>query len=186
MTANQINFKKMKEEAKHWRRQDKEARRHNVVSEQQETRKLDVQEYANLQNIGIGKEQNAINREHLERSDQINKEHYERSDAINQAHYERQDYNTQVANSIKNDELILNAVSTLGEPINADKLGFINYYSDDPKDRNSWLQFDSKPVSLDWWTPSNVAGYGRTLSAVENTAKDTYYIIRQAVRDNKD
>lgn len=77
MTANQINFYKAKQEAKHWRRTDKETARHNLKDEAIREQSNTIQSWWNQQQAA----------------------HLIRSDAINQAHYERMDKETARHNS---------------------------------------------------------------------------------------
>nr|QQM99840.1 putative ORF1 [Picobirnavirus sp.] len=72
MTANQINFYKAKQEAKHWKRSDKETARHNLKDEAIREQSNTIQAWWNQQQAA----------------------HLVRSDAINQAHYERMDKET--------------------------------------------------------------------------------------------
>lgn len=75
MTANQINYYKARTEAEHYKRSDKENKRHNEAGEAIQSQANAIQEWWNQQ-------QN----KHLIRSDAINQAHYERQDAETQRH----------------------------------------------------------------------------------------------------
>lgn len=162
MTQNQIAFYKAKEEAKHWKRQDKENRRHNEVGEVLNAQELSIKDWANRENVRLGYTQAEINR----------------------THYEKSDLNSQIANQLRTDELVLSAVNTFGKPVNADRLSFFDYYGyyEDPEANQAWITFDAEPLQYSYVTPQAISGYGKALSGVANMTKagesivnDVYY-----------
>lgn len=167
MTQNQIAFYKAKKEAQHYRRQDKEAKRHNVMTEALTAEDLSIKDWANRANVALGYENAAINR----------------------THYAKSDFNNQVANQIKEDQVFLDYVTTFGAPtkvmtpdgvVSQPKGVAINDYYD-PNASGVW-NFNTSPVALNYVTPSNLGNLGKLLSGasamlnvVDKVVNSVYY-----------
>lgn len=156
MTANQISFYKAKEEAKHYRRQDKESKRHDFATEALNAQELSIKDWANRANVELGYHNAAINR----------------------THYEKSDYNNQVSNQIKTDQLMLDAIETLGAPTNSTTIGFSDYYTlMNPSDPSNYVRFNVEPLKYSYTTPEAIGNYGKALQGVSKTADTVYEIV---------
>lgn len=148
MTQNQIAFYKAKTEAKHMRRQDREAKRHNQMTEALTGQELSIKDWANRANVALGYEQAAINR----------------------SHYTASDFNNQVANQLKTDQLVLDWVGTFGAPkyvVGKDGKHEPKYItiSDYYNPGDALLAFDVRePVALNYLSPGNMGNIGKMLS----------------------